>query len=573
LDAGLLALSALVPACLAASRAGNLADAGHDEGFARSLGLEAHAWRALDALPSLALVALPVGTRAARAAMGAALVIAAAGAALYLITRELLRRCADTRSLGPVVASVASMCAVLAPSWQGHAGAGGSMVGALLVIVALLCAERACSEPRRWRATAFAVALALGHDPLAGACAAVACACSIAPASEARRSFAAAWARDRSGLGASALAGLLPCVVAVARARASGAPASTIAAELASGWTVYPRTSSPTQALAFLRGELGPMLGTLAIAGAVVALLVERARPVAAGLLAAVVAGLLCAALGIATGPFRLDSPLLAAFAAACALAGVAMQAVVRAVAGTNVPFARASAAMVVVLEIALPVESADETLLRAASRVDVALWDELAWEALPPRSIVLLTSPRIRARAAAARARGSLRDDLVLVAADAPRAGLRRVLSRDAAFVPLWRDLELDGAPSGATLSSLATSRSVAMAYEPAWGKELGRHLVPLALFDVFEPEPRGSSDRRRLLEGFRARRERLARACQGDPELSEATAILLRARAIELAASGDRELVGRALEDLRAFAPGDPAAAEIVAHLVLDR
>ncbi len=249
------------------------------------------------------------------------------------------------------------------------------------------------------------------------------------------------------------------------------------------------------------------------------------------------------------------------------------MQAIVRAVAGTNVPFARASAAMVVVLELAIPVDAADESLYRASPGQDTALWDEFAWDALPPRAVVLVTSRRIGARALAARAQGSLRDDIVFVPTYAPRARVRRALARDSALVPLWRDLELEGSPTGASLSALATTRPVAMVYEPAWGKELGRHLVPLGLFDLFEPEPRGSSDRRKSLEAFRARRERLAVACQGDAELAEATAILLRARAIELASSGDRDLVGSALDDLRAFAPGDAAAAQIVGHVVLGK
>jgi hypothetical protein len=228
---------------------------------------------------------------------------------------------------------------------------------------------------------------------------------------------------------------------------------------------------------------------------------------------------------------------------------------------------------MVVVLELVIPVEAADEALLRARSGPDVAMWDALAWDSLPPRAVVLLTSPRIVARAFASRAQGSLRDDLVFVPAYEPPSRSRRALAplaHDAALVPLWRDLELYGAPGSASLSALASTRAVAMAYEPRWGKELGRHLVPLALFDLFEPEPRGASDRRKGLASFQPLRERLAVATRGDAELAEATAILLRARARQLAAGADRELLGEALEDLHAFAPGDPAGAEIVGQAV---
>jgi hypothetical protein len=183
----------------------------------------------------------------------------------------------------------------------------------------------------------------------------------------------------------------------------------------------------------------------------------------------------------------------------------------------------------------------------------------------------VLVTDARLAARAAAARAKvgttaRSPRSDPL--ARGAPAA---RVLASDAALVPLWRDLELAGLPSEASLSSLASARPVVMAYEPRWGRVLGKHLVPVALLDRFEPEPRGTSDRRRALEAFARGRERLARAAAKDPELAAATAYLLRARALDVAASGDRDLVGRAVEDLHAFSPEDPVATAVVARVVL--
>jgi hypothetical protein len=117
-------------------------------------------------------------------------------------------------------------------------------------------------------------------------------------------------------------------------------------------------------------------------------------------------------------------------------------------------------------------------------------------------------------------------------------------------------------------------------MAYEPRWGHAIGRHLLPLALLDRFEPEPRGSSDRRRALEGFAPMRDRLARLVGGagnhderDGVLAEASAYLLRARLLEVASSGDRDLVGRALEDVHAFVPDDSLASQIVARMTLSR
>lgn len=228
---------------------------------------------------------------------------------------------------------------------------------------------------------------------------------------------------------------------------------------------------------------------------------------------------------------------------------------------------------MVLVLLLAIPVDAADEALLRTLPRASggAAIWDDLAWSTPPPRAVVLVTDVRLAARAAAARASGSLRGDLALVPTFARGAPAARVLASDAALVPLWRDLELAGTPSEASLSSLASARPVVMAYEPRWGRVLGKHLVPVALLDRFEPEPRGTSDRRRALESFARGRERLARAAAKDPELAAATAYVLRARALDVAASGDRDLVGRAVEDLHAFAPEDPVATAIVARVVL--
>ena len=577
LDAGLLVLSALAPACLAASQVGNVADAAHDVGVARVLGLDAQPWRELDRLVELALFAVPLGTRAARAGLCGALAVGAAGAVIFLVTRELLRSCAPTKRLGPLVATIAAMSAALAPTWQGEAGPGGAAIGGVIALAPLLLLGRlrrnvrySAEAPDGCRGAAFFLALGLGHEPLAGAVTAVACVAGAALAPDVWRLVRAAWNGDRAGLAGWTLAGAAPGVLSIVQLRRTGGSAAALASAAFPGGPFMPKAWS---AFALLRAELGAVVGAFVVVGVVLALLVPRARPLAVSLATLAVVGTLAGALGAPVGPSHVDAPILAAFAAACALAGVAMQAAVRVVSEARVPFASASAAMVVVLELAIPVNAADESLLRARPGQDVALWDELAWDVLPPRAVVLVTSPRVGARAAAARAEGSLRDDLTLVLAYASADRVGRALSRDAALVPLWRDLDLEGAPSPASLSALATTRAVATSYEPRWGKELGRHLVPTGLLDLFEPEPRGASDRRKGLVALRPFRERLAHACERDAELADATALLLRARATDLAATGDRDLVGGAIEDLRAFAPGDPAGAEIVGHAVLPR
>jgi hypothetical protein len=112
-------------------------------------------------------------------------------------------------------------------------------------------------------------------------------------------------------------------------------------------------------------------------------------------------------------------------------------------------------------------------------------------------------------------------------------------------------------------------------MPFEPRWDRTLARHLVPVGLFARFESEPRGTSDRRKALEAFAPSREKLAHAIATarDPELLAVTGTLLRARALGLAASGDRDLIARSLDDLRPFSPSDPIAAELVKRVITAR
>jgi hypothetical protein len=94
-------------------------------------------------------------------------------------------------------------------------------------------------------------------------------------------------------------------------------------------------------------------------------------------------------------------------------------------------------------------------------------------------------------------------------------------------------------------------------MAYEPRWGKSIGKHRVPLTLFDEVAPEPRGASDRRRALDQQAPALDRLARGLGEDRELEAAAATVLASRAglmAELGGQGD--LVARTADDARVFA-----------------
>ncbi len=558
LGTAMLVACALGPACLAAAQVANVADAAHDAGVARVLGLAPAPWHGLDALAGALFANLPLGTSAERAALGSALMLGAAGVTLFAIVQRLLAACAETERLGFVVAALATSAPLLGPPWQIETAAvGGSVIGGLVVLFAVAMAARATPHVRgSWPWAAAALGVALGYDPLTGACAFCGCAALVLPRAQARAALVQAWHGEARSVVTAFLAGLAPFFLAVAHARSAGAPLATSLFD-ASG---EGRTLAPSSANAlrhFVYDEVGLVLVLLAIAGTALALLVPRARSLTASLLAVAVSGMATAWLGAPLGPTRYGGPVLAALAATFALAAVAMQAIVRAVAAAPVPFARASAAMVVVLELVWPVDAADEALVRTRARgaAPASAWDDAVWGALPPNALVLASDPSVQARAAAARAEGELRGDLVVVSADAHRAFEWRVFANDATFVPLWRDLALGGTPTEASLSSLTRTRPVVMAYEPRWGYAIGRHLIPLALLDRFEPEPRGASDRRRALDAFAAQRQQMAAATEGEPELSVASAALLHARALVIGEGADRDLTERALADWRAF------------------
>jgi hypothetical protein len=572
-DAGMLALSALLPGSVAAALACNVPDAAHDGGVARVLGLDAQPWRALDPLVGAILSFLPLGTHAERAALGGALVASASGVILYVILRALLGACAETTRLSSIVAAIAALSALLAFPWQAEsARVGGSALGAALVLLPIAIVGGRVVDRRRadWPAAAFSLGLAAGYEPLVGVCALSSFALLVIAATSLRRSIFLEWRTRKDKLGVAFLAGAAPLVVALVCARRSGLP---FPSSLADGWSGERGSSLGGSPFSFIRAELGGLTIVLAVVGGALATMVPRARPIALAMTVVVASGFACAKVGSPLGPTRYGAPVLAAFAATSGFAGVGVQAIARRIAAARVPFSKASASMVLLLALARPVDVADDSLVRSRSDDACATWDDVAWGSLAPRTVVLLTQPRLYARARAARARGALRDDLIVVPAYAHGPLARRALAADASLVSLWRDLEIVGSPSEGSLSGLAALRPLAMAYEPRWGRVLSRHLVPAALLDRFDLEPRGASDRRYALDAFVPKRDRLARALIHDLELRWETAYLLRARALVIASSGDRDLVGRAVDDLRTFAPEDPVASEIMARVSFSR
>jgi hypothetical protein len=583
-----LALTALLPACLALAHAANVGDAAHDEAALRALGLGwTGGFRALDAAWCGLFAWLPLGTRAFRAAFASAAACGLSGALLFLIGRGVLAMSAEVASprVSDAVAAIASLGATFSPSWQLEAAApAGSTLGAALALlpVALLFGGGRRDGERVPPLVLLALGLAVSYEPLVGLAAIASVAASVGL--EGRVAAPPRRADLVARVAAFAL-GLAPFVLGLARRRSPLALSAGVFAALAG----ERGESVAGMPIPFVREDVGVATGLLVVAGLIVGARVAKARPPVVALAAIVGSGFAAMAFGAPAGPTRYGAPVLAGVGAACALAGVAMQALVVVVADAKVPFARASAAMILVLEAVLPARAADDASARAEDRpkAAAATWDEAAWGALPAGAVILIRDPRVETRLYAARATGELRGDLALVPLfDLAGRGAMRELGRDPKLTPIWRDAALLGAEEEASLSSLAESRPVVAAYDPAWDRALARHLVPSGLFARFEPEPRGGSDRRRALDdlspsvptvpggpAFPSERDRLAQAIEGDPELLGLTVRLLRARVIALAAASERDVVAHAIDDLRPFSPRDAVATELVRRMATSR
>jgi hypothetical protein len=336
------------------------------------------------------------------------------------------------------------------------------------------------------------------------------------------------------------------------------------------------RGESPAGAPLALMQEVGTLSCVAALAGVVIAWRAPEARRAVMALVAVVAVGVVAMALGAPAGPSRYGAPVLAGIGAAYAIAAVAMQAIVRVVDQARVPFARASASMILVLEAVIPARAADDASVRADERQAAAsgAWNDAAFGAVPADTALLVGDPRVHARLLATRAAGEMRADVALVPLfDLAGPAALHELARDPNLRSLWHDATLVGPPQEASLSALASSRPITLPYDPAWERALARHLVPVGLFGRFEPEPRGASDRRRALDETAPARDALARLAANDRELQALTASLLRARLVAFAAAGERDVIGRGIEDLRPFAPRDALSAELVRRMSVGR
>lgn len=576
-EKSLVALCALFPLVLAAWITASSAPASHDEGLVRTAGLGwTGLFRGLDTLLAAPLMLLPVGTRAFRASLPGALVAGACGALGFVLARELanavpaLRSIRDSR-LVAVTAAIAVLSVSLSPLWQMEASSpGGNVTGALLVLSALRMGQTQARATRGEAALGplgLVCGLSVSYDFFVGLASAVAALPWLYPRARVSRISKPCIAH----FAGSFVLGLFPMLLSVALL-ARPPELATQGTALAS--SLGERAPSGPAALSFVASEVGAILLVCAVAGAVIVAR-SAARNWLASLLGIVAVGFLASFLHARVEPWHTAAPVLAAIFAIHLLATLALAAVVSLVASARVPFAGVSAALLAVLEFVLPVRSADETLTRRGHRAlhGETIWNELAWGSAPPASVILVSDPILVRRAVAARVVGQMRDDLVVVPTFALTSRFAlRALREEPKLAPFYRDIALGNPPEELSLAHIAADRPLLVSFGPRWNKSFARHIVATGLLTRFEQEPRGASERRRALEGFDPLRDHLAQiaAASQNPDLAAATASLLRQRAVAAAASGERDVLSRALDDLRPFAPDDPVASALVRRMV---
>lgn len=609
-----LVVVAWVPAAFAVAGARGVPPASHDEELVRVVGLGGTGiFRGIDALIAAPARIVPVGTLAFRAAFAGAVLTGLAALLVFVLARTMLTRAfvaagpeARTEGvalpkvlgrlpLATVLAAVAAWSATLGPAFQGEGAApGGATLGALLVLSALACHMYVAP----WSVTAFVLGLAVSHS-LPVACAAllvfaprlaglVRAARARAASREGATSREGAASRDRWAPGtlthavAAFALGLAPFVAAFSTELRD--PSSWLGSFAfgalgdSSTRTSFVHRADSAWLWSIARRDVGMVAAAFAVAGVVRTSRTLRARPVIGPIAAVVVAGVfdrLCVA---SVGTTAVDAVTLSAIAAVFLFAAVGLAWVVSAIARMPTPFAHASASLVVVLELVLPIRIADDTaaLRSRGSHAGASLevrWSDVAWSALPPEGVLLIDDPRMLARTTAARITG-----------DGPVAGLvvptfalnsprgRYALASESKLTATYRDFALGSPPEELSFSTLASSRPLALSFDPAWDPKLARHLVPSGLLTSYEPEPRGASERRRALDVSAPAIAALAKVVtpSSSPELAAITARLFQSRALTLAVCNEREALARVIDDLTTFSPDDPLASALTRRLV---
>jgi hypothetical protein len=563
------ALAVLVPIVFTLRSLGNQTQAAHDANVVRAAGIgQSTLFHSLDALVASLFAWLPLGTHTFRLSLSSVAVAGLMGFLVFEITRTILKgaRTRSENAAETAIALLASCTFMVTPMVQVEARApAGALIGVTLVLACW--ASVRCFSSSHYRSF-FLVGLCFAQEPLLGLAALVFVLATDTSLKAAKRANVSA-AKIACAFGT----GLAPLSVQAMRSRFGSSEGFSLSAALgdASGF------DHPTP-LGFVKGELGFVLSGLALLGVFVGLRAQASRRDTILITCVLAFGTLAVLLGAPIGPQRFGASVLLLLASMMMLAAMAGHFMIAQLVEAKIPFARASATLVVILFCAAPLRVLDETdsRLTAMRTLALASWEDLAFDALPPKSLVLIRDSRLWLRTEAARAQGSLRQDLSIVPTSALEArAAATVLAREPALAPLLRDILLSGSPQELTLSTLAKTKPLCVEFAHTWNQNLAKHLVPVGLFMQYEAEPRALSERKLALESQTVLRDRLARALmsESDPELKKLTIKALRLRAMSTALTGEKSSTVRTLEDLRVFSPTDAIMEELIRRALVSK
>jgi hypothetical protein len=194
--------------------------------------------------------------------------------------------------------------------------------------------------------------------------------------------------------------------------------------------------------------------------------------------------------------------------------------------------------------------------------------WSEEAFERLPPRALLLVSSPEAAWRLWAARLTSGVRPDVVLVpsALLAEAGQTARLLAFEPKLAPLIRDEAAQGVPSELSLTQLADARPLRVEVDADWGKNLLRHLEADGLWFKFAPHAPGRTDRIESLPSAFSAFRRVVRAARDGTVVDQRTLDragedLVRHAAVA-AALGDRSSAERVLRQLKRAGLSSPSA-----------
>lgn len=228
---------------------------------------------------------------------------------------------------------------------------------------------------------------------------------------------------------------------------------------------------------------------------------------------------------------------------------------------------ARPATVLLGVLTAAVTWAGAEDSTRILARRNLAALdvWTDEALASLPPRSLVVVSSPPLVRRLTAAVSSGRRPDLLVVPLPLLGRGSLATELLRlEPALGLLIRELSVSGRPGELALTALADVRPLFVEADPSWDRRLVAHLVPGPFLARFAPHALGRSDRRGALANHQARFERVAAAALLAGRPDPATWAVLTASSHQqialLELLGDKEEAREVEERLRRLV--DPAA-----------